>query len=220
MLKGLIFDFDGLIIDTETPAYDAWQDIYADYGCDLSLEKWSACIGSDFGNFDPVSELEKLTHKRLDRGALFDRQRQRSFELTEQEFLLPGVLDTLRAARQMDLKIALASSSPRGWIDHHFARLGIGSYFDCICTQEDVHQVKPEPELFNLAVERLGLTQPEAVVLEDSLNGIVAAKAAKVFCIAIPNPITANLDLDHADLILRSMSDLNLTDLAKCFTPA
>jgi HAD superfamily hydrolase (TIGR01509 family) len=220
MLKGLIFDFDGLMIDTETPAYESWQEIYAEYNCDLSLQKWSACIGSNFENFDPITELEALSGQRLDRLALFGRQRERSFLLTDLEFSLPGVEETLREARNLGLKIALASSSPRSWIDHHFTRLGLAPYFDAICTQEDVRQVKPEPELFILAAQRLHILPSEAVVFEDSLNGIVASKAAGIFCVAIPNPITANLDLDHANLILHSMADLKLAELAKVFASA
>ena len=134
-------------------------------------------------------------------------------QLVEELNILPGVHETINDARTVGLRLAMASSSPRDWVVHHLHRLGIYDVFDCILTREDVTRVKPDPELFLSTVNYLSLTPAEAIVLEDSLNGVVAAKAAGIFCIAVPNPLTAQLDLDHADLILNSMADLDLHHL-------
>jgi HAD superfamily hydrolase (TIGR01509 family) len=213
MIKCLIFDFDGLILDTETPMYAAWQELFNSRGCELNLEKWAASIGTDFQAFDPVAELEMQLQRMLDTPAILAEQRQRSLELLASEDVLPGIREIIQEAHEQGLKVALASSSDYGWIEMNLTRLNMMNHFDCIRTSDNVRSVKPAPDLFISALDCLGLQPHEAIVFEDSLNGIIAAKAAGIFAIAVPNRMTIHLDLDHANLILKSVNELPLQQL-------
>lgn len=123
---------------------------------------------------------------------------------------------TILSVYRLGIRLAIASSSSRPWVTVHLKNLGLLSYFHTICTQEDVPEVKPAPHLFTLALHRLGVHASEAIVVEDSPNGILAAKQAGIFCIAVPNPISSQLDLTGANLILPSLEHL---DLKRFFFP-
>ncbi len=133
--------------------------------------------------------------------------------------LLPGVIEYLVAARQLGLKTAVASSSTRKWVMDHLNRFGIGGHFDAIVCREDVKRTKPDPDLYLTALRRLGVQPDEAIAFEDSTNGIHAAKAAGLFCVAVPNLLTADLDLTKADLRLLSLDAMPLRDVIKEASP-
>ena len=212
-LKGLIFDFDGLILDTESPEYQAWQEIYQQHNVNLNIHDWALCVGAGVDAFDPVANLEMLTGKTHNRLDLINRQRDRSDYLGEHLSPLPGVKDLLEKARSQGLKIAIASSSDRFWVIGHLNQIGLADYFDCVLTRDDVNQVKPDPELYLSALKCLQLEPADAVAFEDSPNGITAARAAGLFCVAVPNPITRQLVISHASLILDSLEQVRLEDL-------
>jgi HAD superfamily hydrolase (TIGR01509 family) len=212
MIRALIFDFDGLIIDTEKTAYQSWQEIYAEYQREMPLQEWARCIGNaDF--FNPLEYLEGLIDEPIEREKISARRRKRHLEMIEEGETLPGVELYLQEAKRLGLKIAIASSSPRSWVEGHLTRLGLLAYFDAICTGDEVVNKKPDPELFLNALRALGVTAAEAIVLEDSPNGILAANRAKIFAVAVPNPITSQLPLEHADLRLASMAEMPLEEL-------
>lgn len=214
MIRALIFDFDGLILDTEGPVYRSWQEVYAGYGVALPFELWVKTVGSSNQAFDPRLHLEERIGGRLPQEVL-DRRVQRRIELVLAEQLLPGVSDLADAARGAGLKLGVASSSSRDWVNGHLERLGIRDRFACLSSRDDVEHVKPEPDLYLAALECLGVAAAEAVALEDSPNGITAAKRAGLRCVAVPNPITAGLDLSQADLLLESLSEVTLPTLLK-----
>jgi HAD superfamily hydrolase (TIGR01509 family) len=216
MLKALIFDFDGLILDTETPEYLVWQDIYREHGFELPHEEWSKVVGGyGISNFDAADHLSLLSQGRLDPGLLRARHRLESDAAIAASSILPGVVDVIREAKRMNLKLAIASSSPHSWVDTHAKRLGIFHYFDVVVCADDVGvgRTKPNPDLFLTALNQLQVRKEEAVVLEDSPNGVKAAKRAGIFVVAVPNPLTSMLDLDGADMIVKSLKDVPLSDL-------
>ncbi len=212
-LKGLIFDFDGLIIDTELPEYQAWQEIYAQYDAALRVDLWAQVIGSSNDKFDPIAHLESLTGQNFPRQQMLAQHRSRSDELSKNLPLLPGVLTILKTARKSGLKLAIASSSDRPWVESHLQPLGIQGYFDCVLTSNEVQHVKPHPELYQAAIHCLELQPAEAIAFEDSPNGITAARAAELFCVAVPNSITIQLSLKHASKIIGSLDGISLQDL-------
>jgi HAD superfamily hydrolase (TIGR01509 family) len=215
-IKALIFDFDGLILDTETPEFQVWQSIYREHGFELPHEEWGKIIGgAGFAHFDAAEHLSVLTQGRLDSVSLRDRHRSESHTLTLAPTVLPGVMDYIHAARRLHLKLAIASSSPHSWVDAHAKRIGILEYFDHVICADDVAvgRTKPHPDLFLLALSRLNIQKDEAVVFEDSPNGVKAAKAAGIFVVAVPNQVTSLLSIDNASLTLTSLSDLSLADL-------
>ena len=197
MLKALIFDFDGLILDTETPEFDVLQEIYAEYDAELSLEKWGQIIGgSGAVDFDPVADLEHLLGVNIPHQSVLDKWRTKADALINANPILPGVMDILNEAQKRGLKLAVASSSQHWWVDGHLKRLGIFERFEQIICSEDVTRTKPSPELFLLALSKLDTRAEQAVVFEDSPNGVKAAVSADIFAVAVPNPITSQLKFD------------------------
>lgn len=216
-LKALIFDFDGVILDSETPEYHTWLQICARYGVDIPLETWEKGLGSSLDAFDPIMHLEKTLGKPVDYDALLREQKNLLNESLKHQPPLPGVKDYLNSAKAAGVKIAVASSSPLAWVAGNLRRLLLWEFFDVVCTQEDVRSVKPDPDLFLLALERLAVLPEQAVVIEDSPNGILAARRAGIFVIAVPTPISSQLDLSQANLILPSLNALPLENLMQRF---
>lgn len=215
-IKALIFDFDGLILDTETPDYQTWQSIYREHGFELPDEEWGKIVGGwGLSKFDAAAHLSLLSQGRLDSVSLRERHRSESSALTLAQTVLPGVLDIVHEAKRTGLKVAIASSSPHSWVDTHAKRLGIFEYFDKIICEDEVGigKTKPNPDLFLLALDQLQVQKNEAIVFEDSPNGVKAARLAGIFVVAVPNPVTSLLSIENANLTLTSLTDLSLQEL-------
>jgi HAD superfamily hydrolase (TIGR01509 family) len=213
VIRALVFDFDGLILDTEGPDYRAWQDVFREHGGDLPVELWCECIGRSADWFDAVSYLENQVGRSLDREAITARQRRRHHELLEAEAVLPGIVAYLDDAQRLGLRVAIASSSSRQWVVGHLERLGLADRWQCIRCWGDVERAKPSPDLYLSALDHLGVNAGEALAFEDSPNGIAAAKAAEMTCVAVPNPLTEGLDLSQADIRLGSLTEMPLSEL-------
>jgi HAD superfamily hydrolase (TIGR01509 family) len=185
--------------------------LFQEHGVDLQLGVWSSVIGmSSKEHFDPYKLLEQKTGKAIDRSKLESTRFAREMALCYAQPILPGVVDTILAAKDRGFKLAVASSSSRAWVVGHLDRLGLLPFFEFIHTADDVERTKPDPELFNLALASLDLRPQEAVVFEDSPNGVAAAKAAGIFVVAVPNELTRQLPLEHADIILNSLVEATL----------
>jgi beta-phosphoglucomutase-like phosphatase (HAD superfamily) len=215
MIRALLFDFDGLLVDTESPAYRAWADVYREHGHELTIDTWSAAIGTLQG-FSPFDDLERRLGRPLDRDSVNARRREVEFAAADLEELRDGVADYLAEAERLGLTRAIVSSSGREWIERHLERLGLLDGWSCIVAANgDAARAKPRPTLYLEALELLKVSADEAIAFEDSPNGIAAAKAAGLYCIAVPNPTTATLDFGRADLILRSLEDVPLEELLR-----
>ena len=214
--KALIFDFDGLILDTETPEFQVWQAIYRDYGHELSAETWGQVVGGwGISDFDAARYLVELARDGLNAEELRARHKFESEALILLQPILPGVVNYLDEARRLDLRLAIASSSQHSWVDSHLARLGLADRFEAVICADDVPPgcTKPKPDLFLKALEATGMGADEAIVFEDSPHGVRAARAAGIFVVAVPNPLTARLKFEGADLTLESLADLPLQDM-------
>jgi putative hydrolase of the HAD superfamily len=215
MIRALLFDFDGLLVDTESPSFDAWAGVYREHGHELTLETWSAAIGTLDG-FDPFADLEGRLGRPLDRERVNERRREIEFAAADLEELRDGVAEYLEEAQRLGLARAIVSSSSRDWIRRHLERLDLlDGWSSIVAADGDAARAKPRPTLYLEALDRLGVTAGEAIAFEDSPNGITAAKAAGLYCIAVPNPTTASLDVTHADLVLRSLEEVPLGDLLR-----
>jgi HAD superfamily hydrolase (TIGR01509 family) len=206
-----LFDFDGLILDTELAARAGWERLYREHGHELPTDLWATLVGTTHAPWDPMAHLEELVGEPLERDALNERRFAHEIALIEAEELRPGIAEYLAAARQHGLKRAIVSSSTRHWVDMHLERLEEATGWDAICTADrDPARAKPAPVLYLEALELLGVTAGEAVAFEDSPHGVRAAKAAGVFCVAIPNEVTRELGLAEAgaDIVLDSLADL------------
>jgi HAD superfamily hydrolase (TIGR01509 family) len=214
MIRGLIFDFDGLILDTELPDFETWQEMFIEHGASLPLSEWTPLIGTA-GSFDIYDYLEQQAGRPIDRADVRERRRARFHERVIAQAILPGVEECIAEAKRRGMKVGLASASSQDWVLGHLARLGLHVHFDTVKTAADVPRVKPDPALYLAALDALGLDAREAIALEDSPNGIAAAKAAGLFCVAVPNAMTRDLDVSAADLRLNSLAEIPLAELVK-----
>jgi HAD superfamily hydrolase (TIGR01509 family) len=215
MLQALIFDFDGLILDTETPEVLVWQGIYREHGFELPADEWAKTVGGyGISNFDPAIHLAELSSVKLDPAELRIRYRRESDAIIHAKPIQPGVLEIMDEARREGLKIAIGSSSPHSWVDAHVKRLGLSSYFEDIICSDDVPpgRTKPNPDIYLKVLERLDVRNNTAVVFEDSPNGVLAAQRANIFVVAVPNPLTEKMGV-AGDLTVSSLAGLSLREL-------
>lgn len=210
MIKAVIFDFDGLILDTETPEYQSWQEIFQEYGAELDLDLWQAFIGRGFGSFDVYEHLARLSGKQVDRAELRPRMRKRYLDLIDRNPVLPGVEAWIARAKALGLPLAVASSSDLGWASGHLEQRGLLPHFAFVHCKVDVANVKPDPEIYAVTAKRLGVPPENALAIEDSLNGLRAAKAAGMRCVVVPNPMTRQMNFAAADLRLTSLAHATL----------
>lgn len=213
MIDALIFDFDGVIIDSETPSYETWQEVFRANGANLDRSLWQRVIGGGTDRFDVYQHLEDTVGMRLNRDAIQRSQHDRYEALARSSPLLPGVLEYIKDAGSLGLKLGVASSSTRAWVEGNLAERGLLALFHCVVTREDVDNIKPNPDLYVVALSRLGTSPDRAVAIEDSQNGVVAAKGAGMFCIAVPNQMTMDMPLENADLRLGALSEMRLQTL-------
>lgn len=211
-IAAVVLDFDGLILDTETPIFEAWQAAYRRHGQPLGLDLWESSLGTH-GTFDPLAHLEALCPGGFDPGAVRAEVDADIARGCEAQPLMPGIAGLLREAGERGLRRAVASSSSSRWVEGWLHRHGIRSQFEAVATRDQVKQVKPDPELFLLAARQLGVRPERCVVFEDSANGMRAALAAGMRCVAVPNALTRRLPRPEVDLALASLAERSLADI-------
>jgi HAD superfamily hydrolase (TIGR01509 family) len=213
MSRALIFDFDGLIADTESAIYEGWAGVFAAHGEELSLADYVQCVGSTFGQFDPMAELER----RLDRPLVWEPLLAAKDEVIRSRHrglpALPGVRELLEEASAAGVPCAVASSSSADWVRPWLETLGLDGAFQAVWTRDRVSEVKPSPELFLKAAADLGLAPGQCVVLEDSRNGLRAAQRAGTPCVIVPSPVTRGSDFTGARCILPTLAGISVDEL-------
>jgi putative hydrolase of the HAD superfamily len=214
MLRALIFDFDGLLVDTETVLIDAWVQVHEEDGlvCDRSL------LHQIVGHTDVVHDYWSAYAPEVDRAVLEGRYRNVARKLTLDATPLPGTVALLQSAREAGLKIGLASNSTHAHVEGHLAHRGMLGYFDHIACRDDVPVGKPEPHVYLAALHGLGVEARCTVAFEDSVPGHVAAHRAGLKVVVVPNPSTVHCDFAHASLKLESLADLSLADIKATLT--
>jgi putative hydrolase of the HAD superfamily len=210
MIKAVVFDFDGLIIDTETVWYEAFKEVLQAYNVEYPLEEFVKVIGTHDALLNQFLEAKV----GLAETAVVRKLAKESYLVKIQTSeIRDGVKDYLAAAQELGLKIGLASSSNRAWVEGYLKQLGIFDYFEVIKTGDQVEKVKPDPALYIKAIEELGVAADEAIAFEDSSNGAKAAKAAGLHCVIVPNEVTKSIIFDQYDLRIHSMSEMSLQDV-------
>jgi putative hydrolase of the HAD superfamily len=216
-IAALLFDFDGTIMDSETAVFDAYRRLYAEHGHELLLDEWAGGVGT-LGGFDPVADLEARLGREIDEAALAGRSWE-DIASAGEPGLRPGVRTYVDEARARRISLGIVSSNDRAWVDRHVARLGVGEVWDVVVTADgDEARAKPSPDLYLDALTLLGVEAPDAVAVEDSPNGIAAAKAAGLFCVAAPNAVTAALDLSAANVVVPTLAELPFDRLLELAT--
>ncbi len=207
----IILDFDGTIVDTEWSEYSTVRDEYRRLGHDYPLEQFQARVGrADGGHWS--DGLVRVAGPQPDLDAIIERRRQAHHELIERTEVRDGIVELLDRADRRSTALAVASSSPSVWVERHLERRDLLPRFEVVATRDLVDRGKPWPDVFLEAASRLAVDPKRCLVVEDSHNGVVAAKAAGMTCVAVPNPVTEGTDLSSADLILGSLADLPWAD--------
>lgn len=213
--RAVVFDFDGVVLETEEAQYRAWKEIWAGYGEELALLDWAPCIGAQHGpaTFDPFEALCARTGLHLPSVQLRDRARATASALLEEMPVSAGVEVWLDEAAAAGWRTGIASSAPRSWVTGHLGRLGLLGCFETIVCFDDCGASKPDPASYLLACSSLGTEPRDSVAVEDSAHGLTAARAAGLQTVAVPTPMTAHMDLSAADLVLGSLADATLASL-------
>lgn len=213
-LRAIIFDFDGLILDTESALFASWQHIFEQHGFPFPLERWAANVGGyQYDVFDPLTHLEELTGDTVDREAVNKTRREWYLERVHTQVEMPGVREALETSRERGLRLAIASSSSSAWVSGHLERLRLADHFSVLTCGDEVDTVKPDPALYHLALRRLDLERGQLFALEDSPKGIAAARAASLYCVAVPNPITKVAPLDGCNRRIESLASMSFSQL-------
>ena len=192
-LNGLLFDFDGLILDTESTVFRAWSDKFKEHGQKLLLDEWAEILGKSGDELGPIENFLKTFGDEEKQKAVYQEVSQKELALVKQKEPLPGAVGLIEKAKGAGLKLGIVSSSDRKWVHSHLDRLGLLDYFDHTSCSDDVDEAKPDPALYHLGLKKMDSSPEKVVVLEDSPNGVLAAKRAGLYCIAVPNPITSQL---------------------------
>jgi HAD superfamily hydrolase (TIGR01509 family) len=211
-IRAVVFDFDGLIVDTEFPIFAAWCAVFEAHDViPPTIEEWSAGIGTTEG-VDVESWLRARVDGPIDVEAVYESRRLHRDALLEIARALPGVEAWLDEADAAGYATAIASSSPDDWVHEHLGRIGLRERFRTVVTAGGALRSKPAPDTYLEACARLGVDPGEALALEDSPNGIAAAKAAGLWCVTVPHPLTETLDLSQADLRLSSLAHCTIAE--------
>lgn len=206
--RGIIFDFDGVLVDTEWAIYQSWVRLYAREGQQISIATYSPCLGAGYSHWNPAEHLEKLTGRTYDWDVETSaRQAELESDLARSG-LMDGTAELLTWCAGQGIGLTVASSSSRRWVQGWLERLGIYDCFQGVFTRTDGYAVKPDPALFLAAQQSLQLPKEDCFIVEDSENGTIAARNAGIPCVAIPNRMTELSDLSRAEYRLRSLREL------------
>ncbi len=210
--KGIIFDFDGVLVDTEWAIYQSWVHLYAREGQEISIATYAPCLGAGYSHWDPAAHLEKLTGKQYDWDAETPARQAMLEADLERMGLMDGAAELLDWCAEQGIGLTVASSSSRRWVQGWLEKLGIYDRFAGVFTRTDGYAVKPDPALFEAARQCLNLPHEECLIIEDSENGTIAAQNAGIPCAAIPNRMTEASDFSRAAHRFSSLQAL-LTEL-------
>lgn len=208
LASAVLFDFDGILVDTEWEIYQAWLETFQEHGQDLPLSLYTRCIGSDFDAWSPKLHLEDLTKLKFDWIQMDERRQVRIRAGLSEHGPIDGVVNVLKSLNEQGIPVAVVSSSSHHWVDGWLEKLGLAVYFQEIVCKGDAPRIKPAPDLFLEAARRLKMDPSECLVIEDSLNGLNAAKAAGMRVWIVPNRVTAGLDFSQAERVLSGFAEM------------
>lgn len=215
MLKAIIMDFDGLIVDTDVVLYHLYVDWFKTHKCyDLSVQEYLSCVGSDYKSLFHLLDSKGI---HVDCEAFVRETTPRFISESKNLPARPGVESFLRNCKKNGLLVALATSAGLKKPVDFLGRLGLIKYFDLLVTAQDVKRIKPYPDLFLVAAEKLRLKPAECLVVEDSQNGLLAGKNANMRVLIVPNDVTRFSDFEGRYLLYSSLGDVDVPSLISEF---
>lgn len=209
MLEAVIFDVDGLIIDSEHLHFQAYNDLLNDYGKEISENEYGTMVGY---KTEVIIKYMKNKYNMSESIDYLLRKKNSKYESLIRNNIVPreGVLDLINKLYDNNYKLAIATSSNKKETRWFLSFLNIIDRFEIIAAEEDVSYEKPDPEILNFISRKLKISPSNCVVLEDSEVGIKAAKQAKMKCIAVPNYLTKNNDFSEADLVVETLEQISI----------
>lgn len=211
MLKAVIFDMDGVLIDSEPVHFEANKRIMKDFGYELEYEYYKQFIGSTLSHMWQVLKEDYDIEDEIEILNKMSEQGSKDIIGKDGYIKIPGACELVEMFSSNNLRLAVASSSSTGNIEDVVSSLGIKQYFDIIVSGLDVSYPKPAPDIFLNAAELLKVDSSECIVIEDSSNGVKAAKAAGMTCIGYINPNSGEQDLSEADYLVESFEGLDMS---------
>lgn len=209
MKRALIFDFDGLILDTEWPEYQAWKKVFESFDLQLPIQDWMHVVGGP-NMVDFKLKLEERLGKKIDWPTVDAQRLDHHKVFMAEEEILPGVRELMIEASALGWAVGVASSSTHDWVFGNLRRLGLDSWVETIRSKNNVKNLKPHPEPYLLACQDLDADPRQSLAFEDSATGVAAARAAGLTVIAVPNRITVHHDLSSAHQIVKSLENFKL----------
>ncbi|MFP5320933.1 MAG: HAD family hydrolase [Acidimicrobiia bacterium] len=223
MIEALVLDFDGVIVDTEVPLFQAWTHTYETFGAlPIGEAEWCASLGRNDRDplaLDPLARLLEHLDGDVTADAIQAVRRAERDRLLAAVGPADGLDRLLEQAERSGVPVAIASSSPQDWLERHLVPLGLHHRFAVLsCAGGDIPG-KPDPAVYRIACNHLGVDPSRALAVEDSPHGVAAAKAAGMICIAVPTSLSVRLDLSHADGVVESLADIDLRHPLGTSTP-
>lgn len=207
-IKAILFDMDGVIVDSEPLHFEAHKKALEHFGIEMTLEDYIK-HGVASGDDHIYEKMSEKSGKTIDKKEISAIKKQFYREIFDEKGkLIPGILEALQDFSK-GYKLALVSSGTMNAIEYVLEKLNIKNYFSLIVCGEDVERVKPFPDLYLKAIELLNIKRENCIAIEDSATGISAAKEAGLKCIAIPNEFTKNQDLSRADIIMENIKEID-----------
>lgn len=218
-VRAVFFDFDGLILDTETPEVETWREVFREHGTEFPDAYWINALGrgADQITQTPAGLLSELTGQALDEHEVHRTTRQRILAKIDASEPRPGILRLLNELRDAQIPLAVVSSSKHAWVDGYLSKLNLTDFFQFTVCADDVERAKPFPDLYLAAMEKMAVTPEQSLAFEDSPNGSHAAVSAGMTVTAIPNPVTSRLDISHAHWIIQDLTQVSLADIQEKF---
>ncbi len=205
--KAVLFDFDGVLVDTEWAIYKSWERVFSAHGHKLPLDCFNQCLGSGYTHWNPADHLESLTGKTYDWDTINAERQERIHADLAQAGLMTGAMEILDYCRDQKLPLAVASSSSHRWVDDWLEKLDIRNRFVSVLCRDDGYPVKPDPALYLATACRLELAPADCLVIEDSENGTTAAHRAGIPVISVPNRITECASFELATCRVASLHE-------------
>lgn len=216
MLKALLIDFDGLVIDSESVWYDLYHEVLLrDYDYDLSIKDFLVCVGAS--SFELFEFLSQNISEEVDIEKLKEETTKKFIEESKEIEIMPGVREIIEQAKKLGLKTCIASSASRPKPEYHLTRFELINQIDEMSTGDLSERLKPAPDIYIKATELLNLEPSECLALEDSKNGLISATAAGIKCIIIPNRITELSEFSGYYKKYYSLNEINLEEIIEEF---